>query len=196
MVAFGFITRRAAASQRPGERVVFGEVGELVPVVVDRVDHALVGPRERPFELEIVGRIGEDEVDRGRRQPFHLGDAVADQDHVARRGTDCGRACRLAGASTHNLNLGGETRRSGTQGTHQRNHSTQRPARSNRRVVYGADLSKGPVMRRRLTLCRFRTSAPAKGERDLNAFETFFGFRLVLARGGTSGGDRGRGRGA
>ncbi len=139
MVAFGFITRRTAASHALRERVVFGEVGELVPIVVDRVDHALVGPRQGALELKIIGRIGEHEVDRSRRQPVHLGDAVADQDHIARRGTDCGRACRPAGASTHNLNLGGETRRSGTQGTHQhRSHSTQRPARSNRRVVIAA----------------------------------------------------------
>ena len=46
-----------------GERVVGGEVGELVPIVVDRVDHALVGARQRAFELQIVRRIGEDEID-------------------------------------------------------------------------------------------------------------------------------------
>ena len=28
-----------------GERVIFGEIGELVPGVVDRVDQALVGAR-------------------------------------------------------------------------------------------------------------------------------------------------------
>ena len=128
----------------PGARegVIFGEIGELVPIVVDGVDQALVGARQRAFELQVIGRIGEDEIDRGRGEPLHLRDAVADQDRVARAGApverpdDCGRAFRLAGASTQNLNLGGEAERSGTQDTHQRNHSTHEPDRSNRRVVY------------------------------------------------------------
>ena len=119
MVAFGFIARRAAREPRPCERVVFGEIGELVPVVVDRVDQALVRARKSALELQIIRRIGEDEVDGRCRQLVHLGDAVADQDHVARRGNHCGRAFRLAGASTQNLNLGGKTQRSGTQHTHE-----------------------------------------------------------------------------
>src|SRR5581483_9206665 len=50
------------------------------------------------LELEIVGRVGEDEVDAGRRQSPELGQAIADDDAVggkaftqldtqARRGT-------------------------------------------------------------------------------------------------------------
>ena len=127
MVAFGFITRRAAPSHARVKASYSAKFGELVPVVVDGVDQALVGARQRALELKVVGRIGEDEIDRGRRQLIHLGDAVADQDRVARRGNDCGRASRLAGASTQNLKLGGEAGRSGTQGTHQRNYSTLRP---------------------------------------------------------------------
>ena len=115
------------AEPGPGEGVVVGEIGELVPVVVDRVDQALIGPRQRSFELQVVGRIGEDEVDGSRRQPVHLGDAVADENGVAASRNDCGRAFRLAGASTQNLNLGGEAQRSGTQHTHVRKHSTLRP---------------------------------------------------------------------
>ena len=164
MVAFGFITRRAAVEPRSGEGVVFGEIGELVPVVVDRVDEALVGARKRAFELKIVGRVGEDEIDRSGRQLLHFGDAVADEDDVARGGADCGRAFRLAGASTQNLKLGGETRRSGTQGTHQRKSldataGFYEPARR-----LWLDLSKGLVMGPRLTLCHYRT-APASRRR-------------------------------
>ena len=83
MVAAGFITRRAAVEPGARERVIFGEIGELVPVVVDRVDQALIGAGERAFELQVIGRIGEDEIDRGLGQPRHLGHAVADQDRVA-----------------------------------------------------------------------------------------------------------------
>ena len=145
------------AEPSPRERVVFGEIGELVPVVVDRVDQALIRPRKSALELQIIGRIGEDEVDRSGREPIHLGDAVADQDCVAGRGNDCGRAFRLAGASTQNLNLGGKTQRSGTQHTHElepldSTPGSFEPARRIWRV-----LSKGLVMRAALTLCRFRT---------------------------------------
>ncbi len=46
---------------------------------VDAVDPAVVGAQQLARELEVVGRIGEDEVDRPLRQAPHLGDAVADQ---------------------------------------------------------------------------------------------------------------------
>jgi hypothetical protein len=48
----------------PGERVVVGKALELVPVVVDGIDLALVGPGEALLELQVVGRIGEDEIHR------------------------------------------------------------------------------------------------------------------------------------
>ena len=63
IVASRFITRRARGQPGAGEGVVSGEIGEFVPVVVDRIDDALVGARQRAFELKIVGRIGEDEID-------------------------------------------------------------------------------------------------------------------------------------
>ena len=96
MVAEGFITRRTAVEPVAGEGVIFGEIGELVPGVVDRVDHALVGTRQRAFELQIVGRIGEDEVDGGLREPHHLRHAVADEDRVAGGGLSSPTALRLA----------------------------------------------------------------------------------------------------
>ncbi len=68
-----------------GEAVVIGEGGELVPVVVHRVHFALVGPGEAAFELKIIGRIGEDQIDAGLGQAAHGLDAVADQDLVERR---------------------------------------------------------------------------------------------------------------
>ncbi len=133
IVAAGFISRRHGGQPLAREGVVFGEIGEFVPGIVHPVDHALVGPRQCAFELEIIGRIGEDEIDRGRRKPHHFRDAVADEDRVARSGAclvarfdDC-RASRLAGPSTQNLNLGGEAERSGTRDTHERKHSTHEP---------------------------------------------------------------------
>ena len=45
------------------ELVVGGEAVELVPVVVDRIDPAALGPEQVAAELEIVRRVGEDHVD-------------------------------------------------------------------------------------------------------------------------------------
>ena len=75
----------AAAGDQPGagEVVIGGKARELVPVVVDRVDARIVGTLEVALKLQIVGRIGEDEIDRFRRQLRHFGDAVADR--------ECGR---------------------------------------------------------------------------------------------------------
>ena len=68
-----------------GEVVVDGEAVELVPVVVDRIDPAAFGPEQVAAQLQIVGRVGEDHVDRLVGQPRHLGDAVALEDLVERQ---------------------------------------------------------------------------------------------------------------
>ena len=66
-----------------GKVVVGGKTGELVPVVVHGIDHALIGTGQaRLAELEVVGRVGEDAVDARSRQPLHGGDAISDQDFV------------------------------------------------------------------------------------------------------------------
>ena len=54
--------------REPGARegIVFGKGSEAIPIVVDRVDKALVGPRQASRKLEIVRRIGEDEIDAAR----------------------------------------------------------------------------------------------------------------------------------
>ncbi len=69
----------ALAEPAPGEGVVGGEVAEPVPVLVHRVHQAVVGPAQLAAELQVVRRVGEDAVDRGRRQHAHQWDAVAEQ---------------------------------------------------------------------------------------------------------------------
>ena len=71
----------AAGGGKPRSRkiVVVGKAREFVPIVIDGIDEALVGPRERAFELQIVGRIGEDEIGAFRRQLGHLVQAIADK---------------------------------------------------------------------------------------------------------------------
>ena len=61
-VALHQSTRGAEPAAR--KSIVFGKVGEFVPVVVDGVDKTLVRARQRILELQIVRRVGENEVDR------------------------------------------------------------------------------------------------------------------------------------
>ena len=71
-----------AHRHQPGAReVVIGrKARKLVPVIVDRVDLGVVGALEVALELQIVGRVGEDEIDRSCRKTRHFGDAIADND--------------------------------------------------------------------------------------------------------------------
>src|SRR3546814_17483946 len=69
-------------SPAAGEVVVDGEAVELVPGVVDGVDPAVVGAQQLALELEIVGRVREDHVDRGLRHGLHPGNAVALPDPI------------------------------------------------------------------------------------------------------------------
>ena len=77
----------AAALGEPGAReaVVVGKAGELVPVVVDAVDDRVVGPQQVALELEIVGRVGEDEIDALVGQLCQLVEAIADEDAIGRQ---------------------------------------------------------------------------------------------------------------
>jgi hypothetical protein len=67
-----------------GELIVGREAAELIPVVVDAIDAAVVGPIELVVELKIVGRVGEDEIHARFGQGFEDLDAIADDDLVGR----------------------------------------------------------------------------------------------------------------
>src|SRR5262249_41032337 len=78
--------QHATAGLEPGvgELVVGGEAAELVPVVVDTVDEAVVGPEQLVTELKVIRRIGGDEIDADLRQRAEDLDAIADDDLVER----------------------------------------------------------------------------------------------------------------
>ncbi len=110
---------------RARERVVVREARELVPVVVDRIDETLVRAREPALELEVVGRIGEDEIDALGRQLLQRRNAVADEDVVdgegggdERRGFEPRPRSRRDLPGTRDLNPGGGAGGPGTRGTH------------------------------------------------------------------------------
>ena len=54
-------------------------------MVVDRVDLALVGPRQIAGELQIIRRIREDQVNRARGNLLQFGKAIAHQHAVVER---------------------------------------------------------------------------------------------------------------
>ena len=116
------LLHHAAAGGKPGagEGVVIGKARELVPVVIDGVDAAVVGARQRALELQVVGRIGEDKVDAVRRQPFERRDAIGD-DHLVER-QQAGRkphpSRRRGPSGTRDLNPEGGAGGPGTLGSH------------------------------------------------------------------------------
>jgi hypothetical protein len=119
------LLHHAAAGGKPGagEGVVGGKTRELVPVVVDRIDEALVRARERPLELEVVGRVGEDRVDALWRQAFKRRHTVADQDFVERKRRDEARLAprprrRRSPPGTRDMDPGDSAGGPGTRGTH------------------------------------------------------------------------------
>ena len=85
----------AAAGGEPGagEIVVGGETGELVPIVVDGVDARIVGTLEVALELQIVRRIGEDEIDASA--------PAASSSRQRNRRRRCARMAGLGGLKTH-----------------------------------------------------------------------------------------------
>src|SRR4029078_785414 len=78
--------QNASARFEPGagELIVGCEATELVPVVVDAIDAAVVGPVELVVELKIVGGVGEDEIDGSFGQGAEDFDAITDDDLVER----------------------------------------------------------------------------------------------------------------
>ena len=64
------------------EGIIVRETCELVPIVVDGVDLAVVGPQQFAAQQQIVGRVGEDEIDGFRRNLPQFADAVTDKDAI------------------------------------------------------------------------------------------------------------------
>ena len=75
-----------AAFAEPGARetIIGLEALELVPGIVHGIDEAVVGAREVARELQVVGGIGKNEVDRMLRQARELRDAIAHQNRIDR----------------------------------------------------------------------------------------------------------------
>jgi hypothetical protein len=123
----GVPLHHAAHGEQPGagERIVGREARELVPVVVDGVDHAVVGTHEGALELKVVGWIREDEVHALGRQALEGGDAIADDDFVERKGRNPHPRRRRDPPGTRDLNPGGSAGGPGTRGTHGHSPVTQ-----------------------------------------------------------------------
>src|SRR3954454_2606518 len=75
----------ALLEPRPREGVVVPKASELVPGLVNAIDPALVRSMQLLHELEIIRRVGENDIDRCRRDPLDLGQAIADQNRIVER---------------------------------------------------------------------------------------------------------------
>ena len=84
------LAQQPAAFREPfaGERVIGGKIGEAVPVLVHPIDQAVVRPPQFATKLQVVGRIGEHAMHRGRRQHAHQLHAVPQQNLVQRQFAD------------------------------------------------------------------------------------------------------------
>ena len=60
--AIGLQHAPAFLEPSPAEAVVGGEIVELVPVVVHAIDAGVVGAQKLAAKLEIIGRVGENEI--------------------------------------------------------------------------------------------------------------------------------------
>ena len=78
------IFQNAAAFFQPlmGEQVIGVETVELVPVIVHAGHVRLVRTGQAAAKLQIVGRVGKDEINRPVRQTGQDVDAIALHDHV------------------------------------------------------------------------------------------------------------------
>src|SRR5690606_25635588 len=69
------------------ERVIGLEAFELVPMIVNRAHHRLVGTMQIAAKLEVIWRIGENHVHGMIRQAFQSSDAITFDDGVKPGGT-------------------------------------------------------------------------------------------------------------
>ena len=61
-----------------GELIIGLEAGELVPGIVDGIDLGIVGPVQIAAQLQIIGRVGKDQIHRLVRDLGHLRDTITE----------------------------------------------------------------------------------------------------------------------
>jgi hypothetical protein len=93
--------QHAAALGKPcaGEPIIVGETRKPVPGLMYAVDDGIVRSQKVAIELQIVGRIGEDEINAARRQLGKLGEAIALDHTIHKQG-------RTLTATLNHLTLG------------------------------------------------------------------------------------------
>ena len=86
MAPSGFRMRRHSVSQARENASYSAKLENLSHFVVDAVDARIVRPHQVVGELQIVRRVGEDEIDRMVGQLFESRDAITDDDAIGRGG--------------------------------------------------------------------------------------------------------------
>ena len=69
-----------AAAERAAE--LLARIAPAEFDIIHRIDDGMIGPTEAAAKLEIIGRVREDEIDRGFGQLQEFFDAIADDDAI------------------------------------------------------------------------------------------------------------------
>ena len=68
------------------EFIIGTEAVELIPMIIYRIDKRVIRPMQIALKLEIVGWIGENQIDRTFRKAVHYINAITSQYLVQRQG--------------------------------------------------------------------------------------------------------------
>ena len=67
-----------------GKLVINRKARKLVPVVIHRIHFRVVGAVQFALQLQVIGRIGKNQIHRIRRQTVHQLDAVSSENRIER----------------------------------------------------------------------------------------------------------------
>ena len=68
----------------PAEGIIGGKILEFVPVIIHGIDKTVVGAVKLALKLQIIGRIGKNQIDRAGWQRIERGDAVTQNNFIFR----------------------------------------------------------------------------------------------------------------
>ena len=76
--------QKATCGLKPCSRefIISTKAAELVPVIINRIHFGIIGTMQVTFELQIIGRICKDQINRFSGQTVHHIDAIASNNFV------------------------------------------------------------------------------------------------------------------
>ena len=65
-----------------GENIIFSKAGELVPIIIHRINLAFIRAVQIATQLQIIGWVSKDEINRTRGDFFELFEAITQQNLI------------------------------------------------------------------------------------------------------------------